>query len=841
MTLPDPYRLPRSAVPRRYVIELEPDLEAATFAGSVAIELDVTEPSRELVCNVAEIEIDEAYVVDHAGGRHEASTTVDPELERVAFTVDQPLSGAVTLHVRFRGVLNDLLRGFYRSTFVDDNGQQSVIATTQMQATDARRAFPCWDEPELKATFSVALVVDESLVAISNGPETGRTTRADGKHVVQFAETMVMSTYLVAFVVGPLEITDAPAVRGIPLRVVHVPGKGHLTDFAIRCATAALEFYVDYYGIPYPSDKVDLVAMPDFAAGAMENLGCITFRESLLLVDPDTATTNERRVVADVVCHELAHMWFGDLVTMRWWNGIWLNEAFATFMEVMACDHWRPDWHRWEHFSLERAGAFEVDSLTTTRPIELEVNSPDDASAMFDVLTYEKGGALLRMLEQYLGQDRFRDGIRHYLAAHAYGNTETSDLWDAIEEVTGEPVRRIMDTWIWQGGYPLISAARNEQGQLVLRQQRFGYRATEPRTWAVPVQVRAVAADADDVTKVLLDTDEVTLDQRFDGALVANAGGHGFYRVHYSPELLAQLTGPSLAQLAPIERHGLVDDFWAAVVAGASDAAGFCDLARSFGDETELAVWQVLVSGLGWCDRFIPEANRNAFCGFVRALVGPVLARLGLEVRPDDSELIRQLRGLLFQTQAVLGADVTLVERARQLLGDDKTDPALVAAATVVVANNGTDADYDQFVDDFERAATPQEQLRSLYALAEFPDEAQMVRTLELAVSDRVRSQNAPFLLNLCLSSRRHGPLVWDFVSDRWDELASRFPKNTHVRMLEGVQRLIQPQQQAAVATFFEQHPIGHDELRLRQILERQAVNVDLAQRAAPGLAAHFS
>jgi puromycin-sensitive aminopeptidase len=369
VTLDDPYRLPRFAVPRRYVIELEPDLAAASFSGSVDIELDVKEPTAQLVGNAAELEIDEAWVADSSGTRQPATAELNEELERVTFSFERPVSGPVTLHVGFRGVLNDLLRGFYRSTFVDEDGNPSVIATTQMQATDARRAFPCWDEPDLKATFDVSLVVDESLVAISNGPEASRTKREDGKHVVRFAETMVMSTYLVAFVVGPLEITDAPPVGGVPLRVVHVPGKGHLTGFAISCATAALEFYVDYYGIPYPSDKVDLVAMPDFAAGAMENLGCITFRESLVLVDPDTATTNERRVVADVVCHELAHMWFGDLVTMRWWNGIWLNEAFATFMEVMSCDHWRPDWHRWEHFSLERAGAFEVDSLTTTRPV----------------------------------------------------------------------------------------------------------------------------------------------------------------------------------------------------------------------------------------------------------------------------------------------------------------------------------------------------------------------------------------------------------------------------------------------------------------------------------------
>ncbi len=309
---------------------------------------------------------------------------------------------------------------------------------------------------------------------------------------------MVMSTYLVAFVVGPLEATDPVDVDGIPLRIVHVPGKGNLTGFGLDVGAFALRWFQDYYGIAYPGDKVDLLALPDFAAGAMENLGCITFRESLLLVDPTTSTMSEQMLVADVVAHELAHMWFGDLVTMRWWNGIWLNEAFATFMEIAACDAYRPDWGRWTLFGLERSAALETDSLESTRPVEYEVRSPQDCEGMFDVLTYQKGGSLLRMLEQYLSPERFREGVSHYLRKHSYGNTETNDLWDAIESTSGEPVRRMMDSWIWQPGYPLVSAALDGD-RLILRQRRFAFdertldEDVTPTTWLVPVHVRAGA------------------------------------------------------------------------------------------------------------------------------------------------------------------------------------------------------------------------------------------------------------------------------------------------------------------------------------------------------------
>ncbi len=353
-------------------------------------------------------------------------------------------------------MLNDKLKGFYRSTFVDTDGEQQVIATTQFEATDARRAFPCWDEPELKAVFGVTLVVDDDLAALSNAQELSRSPRGDGKVAVRFADTMKMSTYLVAFIVGPLDVTLPVDVNNTPLRVAYPRGKGHLTDYALDVGRFCLDFFADYYGIVYPGGKLDLVAVPDFAFGAMENLGCVTFREVLLLVDPAEVTQPELQNVTDVIAHELAHMWFGDLVTMKWWNGIWLNEAFATFMEMLATDAYRPEWDRWVSFGLSRSAAFDVDSLKSTRPIEYPVESPEDAEGMFDILTYEKGAAVVRMLEQYLEPEPFRDGIRRYLAQHQFENTETTDLWDAIEQATGEPVRRMMDSWIFQGGFPVV-------------------------------------------------------------------------------------------------------------------------------------------------------------------------------------------------------------------------------------------------------------------------------------------------------------------------------------------------------------------------------------------------
>ena len=697
----DPFRLPRDARPTRYDVTLEPELTAAAFSGEVAIRISVDEThdglerSAELVLNAAELEIVKC-LVDGEPAEHRLDDETERLFIRPAVTgADGRLApGEHIVEIAFNGVLNDKLHGFYRSTFRDVDGDERVIATTQMQATDCRRAFPCWDEPDFKAVFGVTLVVEPDLLAVSNGPEVERravTTANGDKVAVRFADTMPMSTYLAAFVVGPLAVTDPVDVDGIPLRIVHVPGKAHLTEFSLDVGAFCLRWYQDYYGIPYPSDKVDLLALPDFAAGAMENLGCITFRESLLLVDPATATQHEREVVADVVAHELAHMWFGDLVTMGWWNGIWLNEAFATFMEILACDAYRPDWERWTSFGLERSVALETDSLASTRSVEYEVRSPADCEGMFDVLTYQKGGSLLRMLEQYLGADRFREGVSHYLNTHAYANTDTSDLWDAIEETSGEPVRRTMDSWIWQPGFPLV-AATADGDQLVLRQSPFGFDAgsTSATLWVVPITVR----HGDHVDTLLLDGPEARITLADSSAVVVvNAGGHGFFRVSYDDALRARLTGDALRSLDTLERYNLVDDAWNAVIAGRLAATDLLTFLEGFADEREYAVWQAIVISLRGLGRLLDDEAFARFQRRVARLVEPALTDLG-DPTESESDLVGKLRGLLTGALAVLGDDAATQARCRELYDRSESDPGsvdpeLVAAATSVVAANG--------------------------------------------------------------------------------------------------------------------------------------------------------
>ncbi len=839
------YRLPRGAVPTRYDLLLEPDLDAAIFTGTEDVALDVREPLDELVLNAADLQIDAAWITSEAGDRVEVvDVRLDEEAERASLALGRRAdAGAWTLHVEFRGTLNDRMHGFYRSTYTDDEGVQHAIATTQFESTDARRAFPCWDEPDLKAVFGVTLVVPDGLLAISNEVEVEREVLDDERVRIRFADTMPMSTYLAAFVVGPLEATEPVDVDGIPLRIVHVPGKGPLTAFALESGAFALRFFTEYYDIPYPGGKLDMVALPDFAQGAMENLGCITYREVALLADADRATQPELQGIADTVAHEIAHMWFGDLVTMRWWNGIWLNEAFATFMELVCVDAFRPGWDRWALHARSRSVAFDIDALGSTRSIEYPVHSPNDANGMFDTLTYIKGASVLRMLEQYLTPEGFRGGIRRYLGEHIHGNTETSDLWDALEAATGEPVRAIMDSWIWQGGFPLVSAIALD-GRVHLSQRRFRSDGkADDRRWLAPLLVRHGAQPDAPVEPVLVQPEGASVVHPHGAPVVVNAGGHGFVRVRYDETLRERLAG-SVGVLSPIERYQLVDDAWAATLIGASSAAEFCALARAFADETDLPVWQALLLGLGWCDRALDGTPRERFRAFVRELVRPALDRLGWEPRPEDPDVQKALRGTLFGALGVLGADPDVAALAREIEAEsrsgDGVDASLATAAVSVLAATGGMEEFTSFVAAKDAARTPQEHLRYLMSLVDFRSAEPLSRALDLSLTDAVRPQDVPQYLGRSLMNRDGGTLAWSFLREHWDEAIARLAPSTVIYVASGAKALTAPAVVEDVQAFFAEHDIPQSALQLRQILEAQRVNAAFTARAAEELGGLF-
>ncbi len=823
------HRLPRTVIPSHYSLTLSPDLDRAAFGGHVVIDVDISEPVAEIVLNAAELTIGEATLFNDDGTRLAATAKTDEDAERATLTLDEQAGpGAWSLEISFDGILNDDLRGFYRSVYIGEDGNEKTIATTQFEATDARRAFPCWDEPDFKATYGVTLVVDGSLTAISNNPEIGREDVGEGKVAVTFSDTMKMSTYLVAFIVGELEVTDPVDVDGVPLRIVHAPGKGNLTGYALEAGAFALRFYADYYGIPYPGEKMDKIAIPDFAWGAMENLGAVTYRETALLLDLERATQAEMMRIAEVIAHEIAHMWFGDLVTMKWWNGIWLNEAFATFASMKCVDAFRPDWKVWLTFAADRTYSMGTDAVGSTRPIEFKVESPEEANEMFDDLTYLKGSSVLRMLEQYLGEDTFREGVSQYLNAHAHANTETADLWAALEAASGQPVGEVMDSWIFQGGFPRLTV-EGEPGEYSITQEQFRYLDAGDQRWHVPVMLRSDAGES----RVLLSDRSMTVDAGND--LVVNTGGNGFYRVQYSPALQAAIND-RVDSLEAAERYGIVSDLWADVLKGGSVAGDYLTLVEKLDEEAEVDVWEAALTGLGELDRVVSSDDRGALQTFVRDLVSPKANAMGWAPGEGEDDRTRKLRGLMLRAIGNLGNDQETQDAARIVLEDFTADPKSVDAevgnaALGIVSSNGDGDDFDRFIEISNSSRNPQEIVKNLRAAAGVPDRDSARKLFDMVLAGDVRSQDAFWVLAVMLGQRENGPYVWELMKEHWDDMLAALPPTTGRRILDLIPNRSEPEVARDIEAWLGDHHIQGADRYASQQIEKMNVRVGLRER----------
>ncbi len=850
----DPYRLPRHVVPTRYDLRLEPDLTTSTFAGDQTVTILIHEPTAEISLNAAELAIASATVENPQGVTCHGAVTLDESLERCRITFPTTLgAGTWSLRIVFKGILNEKLRGFYRSAYQDRAGKPKLLAATQFEATDARRAFPCWDEPDFKAVFSTSLVIDPALAAVSNSAVKAERLE-DGKKIVLFEDTIRMSTYLVVFIIGEIEATEPVLVGRTPVRVWSVPGKQHLARFGQDIAVFSLRFFEEYYGVPYPGDKLDLLAIPDFASGAMENLGAITFRETALLVDERGATHAELERVADVVAHENAHMWFGDLVTMRWWNGLWLNEAFATFLEMLAVDAWKPEWDRWTTFGVSRAAALVVDGLHSTRPIEYRVQAPRDAEAMFDVLTYEKGASVLRMLEQYIGPELFREGVRDYLRTHAYDNADTGDLWAALGRAARQPVPALMDRWIYGEGYPLISASLDQDSALILRQERFTYLPAPPSStgpdgtlWQIPVRIRITARGKAGSQQFLLTESQTKLElpEGFESVLV-NEGGHGFYRVRYSSELSHRLLERGVESLKPIERFGLINDAWAATLAGLIPLTEYLALTARFRAERTKDVWAVLIDSFHSLHRIVTAGDRPALETLVQDRIRPAMEELGFEPRAGEDELLRQLRGDLFKALGTIGNDGAIQARAQDLYGAYRNspgavDPNVLPALVAILAHLGDDVRYEEFFEHFRSAATPQEERRYLHALAAFQPANLLEQTLHRTINGTIRTQDGPFVVNAVLMNVYGRELAWAFVKANWETMERLFPQQGLRRMCGGIVSLASPELEQDVRDFFDSKKIDLGGKTLAQYLEQLRIAVAFRERATTRLSTYLT
>jgi puromycin-sensitive aminopeptidase len=835
------FRLPSTVRPRRYAATLTLDMDAKAFSGQQTLDVEVTGPTQEIILHAIALQVGE--VTFRAGGqqRKPASIQAVAQSETVVLRFDAPLpTGAATLEVAWTGRFTEGLRGLYLA---------GKVAATQFEAADARRLFPCFDEPAFKATWSLSVRVPQGLTVLGNGPVVKQ--EQDGAfNKVTFQETEVLSSYLVALVVGPLVGTPEEKVGGVPVRTWALPEKAHLTRFGQDVALNVLPRLQDYFGLPYAFTKVDQVGIPDFEAGAMENAGLITYREVALLLDPATAPLSVQKRVAEVVTHELAHQWFGNWVTMVWWDDLWLNEAFATWMAFKIVDQWRPEWRMWLDFDAHRATALHLDALKSTHPIHGEVRNANEAGESFDAITYEKGGAVLRMIEGFLGEGPFREGIRQYMRKHARANAVKEDLWSALGAAAKQPVDELARTWVGQSGFPMVSVKLDGRN-LALAQRRFysepGVQSGE--TWPVPMVLRFEDSGGVHEQRVLFRETQATVKLEGQGEvkwLTANAGSTGFYRVAYDKPLLDRLA-TNLAALAPSERISLLADQWALVRSGQASIADLLDLAARFGNEEDDSVLDELVGRLAYIESRLTDGEDQArFRGWVEKLLSPGLKKLGWQPQPGESDRVRLRRAALVRAVGSLARSQEALSEARprverMLKGEkDALEPNLLDVAVGMVARAGDAPLFETFLEKVPKEPDPATQRRYLMALTAFEKPELTQRAQGLLFSETVKTQDVSSFVSGLLGNRTGREVWWEQMRTRWKDVVARTGGAPMLlrRIVESMGLLRTREHLEQMKALLQSHPIPEAQQATAQTLERLAQDVALRERCAPEVSA---
>ena len=780
-----PGQLPKDIVPRAYAIRIEPRIPEASLVGSETIEIEVRKPVRAIVMNSLGLKISRAVL--HTDRETPLTPQLDDKKQTLTFALDAELApGRYRLELAFEGKLTEQPEGLFLTRYTVPGGEKRALMT-QFEATDARRMFPCWDEPVFRATFQLTAIVPEKQVAVSNMPIASERALEAGRKEVVFAPTPSMVSYLLAFCAGEFEMLEGE-VDGIPLRVITTEGKREQAHYALEATKQIVPFFNEYFGVKYPLPKLDQISFASTAASGMENWGCITYNDTAFLYDPATSSQATRERVFEVVAHELAHQWFGDLVTMAWWDNLWLNEGFASWMGTKATDRFNPDWKMWLRAAGGKEAAMRLDARATTHPIQQKVENEAQAGDAFDEITYQKGQAFLRMLEGWVGEEEFRDGIRLYMKRHAYSNTTTADLWAALGKSSKKNVAAMAAGWTEQPGFPLVKVERLETGAYRLSQERFTVHQKNPAplTWLVPVKLDFITLErrrrSNSPAELLLGSEprEIAgpvIPPDAKRALKANHDGAGYFRTHYDPESRAALVR-GLSPIAEGDRLNLFHDSWALVTAGRLPLSGYFEFARG-PTVASMPLVEQIVSVLGELDflaRGRPERDRlhEGAHDFLRR----ALMELGWAAKPSESPLAAPLRARLIRTLAVFGDETVQRDSRRRfekfLTAPDSLSGDLRGAVLAVVGRTADDATYAQ-LHELAKRETSTEQKRLLYgALAGSLNPQHAAKTLALSITDELVPQSATRLVNQVASDGEHPEAAWAFAKANLNVLTAK-------------------------------------------------------------------
>lgn len=854
--------LPDNVVPLRYQLRIEPDLERFLFHGEEEVTVEVREATDEITLHVKELSLYHDSVVFRPSEGDEAKPeelryNLADDTVTMKFGVMLPVGEGI-MQVKYVGVLNDQMAGFYRSTYKDIKGESKIMASTQFESLDARRAFPCWDEPAAKAIFSITLIVDPGLTAFSNMPEQSRKLINGGKKAeLRFLDSPKMSTYLVAFVVGEFDFLQAQTRGGVLVRVYVPPGRAADGRFALDVATKALDGYDEYFGIPYPLPKLDMVAIPEFAAGAMENWGLVTYREVDLLIGSEASRQQQQRV-AIVITHELAHQWFGNLVTMMWWDDLWLNEGFASWGENYMADQVFPDYAMWDQFTGDtQAAALKLDALRSSHPIQVPIKRAIEVEEVFDAVSYCKGASVIRMAHAYLGAEDFQKGLRAYFQKHKYGNTETLDLWNAWSAASGKPVGDLMASWTEQMGFPLLTMTRFETSPtsaiITLEQSWFladgsDVKPEEEKLWNIPL----ICLSSLGVTQVTLMTEKtITLTVPLADAedfVKVNAGQHVPMRVLYSEEARRRLgTAVEKGRLPVTDRAGLVLDCYALANSGKLTADAVVILLACFKSETNYCVWDAISQTLRGLDRILMTGASDAihakFVGFAATLVKDIAAAVGFEKRDSDGHLDGLLRESIIALQAKFSREEGLVAESRRrfdayVQGDKSrlSDDIKVPMMQIVLKTGGK-AEFAS-VRAMHACATTNIERKHIYeVIGHCPDMEKKREALEWAVSGEIKIQDFFYVVGSVASSSKPAvAMTWEFFKENFVKIKSML-KSANPSLMDAMiacsaRGFCTAQAAADIEEFFKSNPLPQNKRKISQVLEEIRANAAFLDRA---------
>jgi len=820
-------RLPQTVVPSHYKLSLDPNIEQKQFSGEETIDVNVNAPVKEIVLNSLDLDISEVQVI--SGGKAlKANVVYDKPDEMVRLQVPETVAaGQAQIHLKYAGKLAEGLRGLYLS-----KTPRREYAVTQFEGTYARMMFPCFDEPAFKATFDLTTIASKDDTAISNGHII--KDEFDGnRHRITFSTSPKMSAYLVALAIGDWQCLSR-TVDDVPIRVCAVPEKKEFGAFALDVAAHSIQFYNQWYGIKYPFGKLDMLAIPDYEWGGMENTASIFYRDSALLLDEKNASVFRKRGQAVTIAHEIAHQWFGDLVTAAWWDDIWLNEGFATWMARKPIEAWHPEWHLEDDAAAEAQQIIGVDSLPSARAIHGNPSTPSEIKEMFDGITYEKGGAVLRMLESYVGPEVFRKGVNTYLATHANGNAASADFWQAEAQASGKPVDKIMPTFVLQPGVPVITlsnACVAGSEKLQFNQERFlisreSQRTNDPELWRIPVCIKTGPAWDDVCTTIV----QRTQPDHLTGCppwVFGNANASGYYRVEYTPQNLKRLAADAAKDLNVPERISLVEDAWALTRSGKTSIADFLDVSQNFRGEQNRHVVDLIANHLQYVeDSLVSSAqDRQKFNEFVRAQFAPLAKQLGWAPRADDTDEQKALRSSLL---GILGSagDPDAIAVARKLVQQymnkpSSVDATLAGPAFSVTAENGDAELYQQFAAALSASRSSDEYYHYLYALADFRQPHLVDGTVALIDEGKVRQQDYPRFFGALLGNPASRDAAWKYLKDHWIDLSQKVTSFGGAGAVSALGSACSVEKSNDVMQFFEQHPAPGAQRAVQQSLNR--------------------